>query len=55
MLPCTTLVGCMMQVSQKIKAQLFDSSVGRGEFTFIIGVGPVIKGWDGRRYEDEDW
>ena len=28
------------------KGQRFDSSVGRGPFTFTLGVGGVIPGWD---------
>lgn len=28
------------------KGQQFDSSAGRGAFTFTLGVGQVIRGWD---------
>jgi FKBP-type peptidyl-prolyl cis-trans isomerase FkpA len=28
------------------KGQQFDSSVGRGPFTFVLGAGQVIPGWD---------
>jgi len=28
------------------KGQKFDSSVGRGDFKTVIGIGRVIKGWD---------
>ncbi len=28
------------------KGQQFDSSAGRGAFSFVLGVGQVIKGWD---------
>lgn len=28
------------------KGKQFDSSVGRGKFSFVLGAGMVIKGWD---------
>ena len=28
------------------KGQQFDTSVGRGSFTFLLGAGQVIRGWD---------
>jgi FKBP-type peptidyl-prolyl cis-trans isomerase FkpA len=29
-----------------LKGESFDSSVGRGPFDFVLGVGQVIPGWD---------
>ena len=35
-----------MQGTLESNGEQFDSSVGRGPFSFTLGTGQVIKGWD---------
>ena len=34
------------EMAPKQRGEEFDSSVGRGPFTFLLGAGQVIRGWD---------